>query len=184
MALFYGINRSPACNVHLAAPEQVYVQWLRKPETVTLPAHGVDKRVLRGAATEKVQEALQKPEIHFDSGLHSDGTTVFHARPELPLLNGFNGFLVETQAEGTHHFQVPGVAVFIDDHKKHYRALIFRFAGFFGILGFYFMQQAGRGNTAADLVRSATPTTTMPRTVAWPPPEPTPPPLPLPMPLP
>ena len=76
---------------------------------------------------------LQQSEIYFDRGLHRDGSAVFHAGFEAPLLNGFDGFLIEAQAERTDVFEVSRITLLIDDREENYSPLEFRFASFLGI---------------------------------------------------
>ena len=39
------------------------------------------------------------------------------ARLEVPVLHGFDGFFVESHAEGAHHANVAGTAIGIHDHS-------------------------------------------------------------------
>ena len=45
------------------------------------------------------RERLQQPEIHFDLRLHRHRFAVLLTRAELPLLDGFDGFLIQSQTQ-------------------------------------------------------------------------------------
>ena len=82
---------------------------------------------------------LQQVEGDEHVGQYVYGVTVFHAWFEFPLLDGFNGFFVETEAEALDDMGVADPAVGVDNDGYCYRAAHFGFAAFFGEFGIHFV---------------------------------------------
>src|SRR5580692_11758250 len=55
--------------------------------------------------------ALQEAEIDFDGRGHRHGRSILHAGAELPLSDGFRGFLIQTESEALLHLNVMGKPV-------------------------------------------------------------------------
>ena len=88
--------------------------------------------------------------------MHGDGSAVFHARLEAPFLDGFDGFLIEAQAERADHFEIPRIPLLVDDDKQDDGALEFRLARFLGIFRLHLEDNRRRRNTTPNAVRAPT----------------------------
>src|SRR5713226_5345966 len=95
---------------------------------------------------------LEQAEIDFDGGLHRDWLAILLAGAKLPFFHGFDGFLVETQAERANHLQVTGVALFVYHDEENYSALELGFAGFLRVFRFHLKDHAGSRDAAADAI--------------------------------
>jgi hypothetical protein len=78
---------------------------------------------------------LVKFETNFYADLYSNRPAIFGCGFKAPLLNRFNGFLVEAHAEPSLHADVVRLAVRTDDHGKYAGSFIFVLTGLLGILG-------------------------------------------------
>src|SRR5260370_24719452 len=57
---------------------------------------------------------LEQAEVDLDGRLHGNRMSVLHARTELPLLDGFDGLLIESQAQRTDYLHVPRLDLLVD----------------------------------------------------------------------
>jgi len=72
-------------------------------------------------------------EIDFDGDLHATGTPSFFAGFKLPGFDGFDGFFVEAQSQGTGDADIVRPAVGADGYGEPDFALVLGLAGFLGV---------------------------------------------------
>src|SRR5258708_27268645 len=97
---------------------------------------------------------LQKPEVYFDSGEDGDRLAILQSGLESPLRDSLDRFLVQTEAQRSHHFDIFRTARLIDDDRERDRALPLGFARFFRIFVLHFAEHARRRDASADAVRA------------------------------
>jgi len=90
-----------------------------------------------------------KVEMHLHVCCNRHRLAIQVGRLEAPLLNGFDGLLIQAHAQRTDDLNILRQAVFVYGHLKKHRALPFCSASFFGVLGFN-LYDWDRGCTAAD----------------------------------
>jgi hypothetical protein len=105
-----------------------------------------------------------KAEGDFNADADRDWLAVFHCGGELPSLDGFDGFFVETHADGPQNPQVVGTAVGANDNVEYDASLVFGFAGLLGVFGIRFEQRARSGHSSADVIDAASDATAPSRT--------------------
>src|SRR5277367_6870700 len=77
-----------------------------------------------------VRRALVQAEINFHVDLHGDWLAVFHSGLKFPVLDRFNGFLIQTQPQSARHANISGMTIRSYNQPQYTSALILRFAGF------------------------------------------------------
>src|SRR6266550_1358274 len=95
------------------------------------------KTAAESAAVDCKQRFLIQAEIYFNVDRYRDWLAVLHGRLEFPLPHGFDGLLVQAQAQTAGNANVARLAIGTDDQIENAGSLILRFAGFFGILGLW-----------------------------------------------
>src|SRR5579862_4232404 len=88
--------------------------------------------VKRAAGNSK--PASEEPEIHLDGGCHRHRLTVFAARLEFPLTDGFEGVLIQPETDSSHYPRLVCAAVGTDHHLNHRGPFQFGSPGFLRIL--------------------------------------------------
>ena len=92
--------------------------------------------------------------------MYGYGFAVLHARFETPFFHGFDGLLIETQAERADHLDVLRATVFVDHQRQQHGALPLRFASFFGVFRLNLGENAGGRNAATDAISPTAESTT------------------------
>ena len=99
---------------------------------------------------------LEDLEVYFDVEVYSDGLSVLQGRFEFVLTNGFHCFFVETHTYSADHFDVGRAAFFVDPKIDLDVAGELCFAGFFGKLCLWGVEDGRRANRTADVHGAAT----------------------------
>ena len=68
---------------------------------------------------------LQEAEVNLDGCGHGHRFAVLHAGTELPLADCLDSLFVEPQPEGSHYFDIAGMAGGVHLHIENYSPLIF-----------------------------------------------------------
>src|SRR5271170_7892374 len=97
----------------------------------------------------------EQTERDFNLSLDGDWLAVLHARFESPLLHGFDGLFVQTQAQRPDHVDIDRLAVFIHNQGKQHCALPLLLAGFLGVLRLRMVDGNRVGYAAAGTIDAA-----------------------------
>src|SRR5438046_1581185 len=156
------IRRSRVCSPTVRRPPRVAASSTdprsnyssRKP-LVTLADAGCRTQSSGVRHRELWSGDLEESEGHFDGHAYGDGRAVFLAGMALPSLYGFNGLIIQAQAQRFEDFRVRNGAVGLHNRQQHDHALVFRFARLFGVRGLRLVVAGRRGNTPADAISAA-----------------------------
>src|SRR3954447_24630050 len=80
---------------------------------------------------------------------------VFRAWLEAPLQYRFHCFLIQAKTQRPDDFDVPRVAIRVDDNRQKHRTLELRLPSFFRVLRFRLEDRHRIRNAATDLVNAA-----------------------------
>src|SRR6185295_9957953 len=88
-------------------------------------------------------------------GLYGHGLAVPVAGTELPLIHGFDGLLIQTEAQAAYDLDIPRAPRGVHYQLQDHRAGVFGFARLFGILGIDFGEHHRSRDAAADTEHAA-----------------------------
>src|SRR5207249_2662056 len=81
---------------------------------------------------------------------------VLNCGPELPLPDGFDGFLIQAQARAADDLDIRHLASTVDFNIEKHGALVLGSASFFRVLRFLLIEQEWNGRVKTDAVSRAT----------------------------
>ena len=112
---------------------------------------------MAGLALRAKKSALIKTEIHFNCNHNRyRRPSVLQCRFKSVFADSFQGLLVEAHTEGPDHAGILGHSVGVDDHLDQANALVLGAPGFVGEFCLNLVYRHGSGDSAANMIETAT----------------------------
>src|SRR5579864_656996 len=111
--------------------------------------------MLECALTDCRRAFLVQFETHFHADLHSHGSAVLGGGFKTPLLNRFDGFLIETHGESALNTDVVRFAIGTDNHSEDTSPFILGLTRLLGVLGIWCCNRFGSKYSTAHAEHTA-----------------------------